>query len=779
MKTLTTSVLLSLALIVSATAAEGLAPPKGGNNPKTKVTQVQAAKVDAPLTLPGLTEFTIADLAIPTGIPETSDISVTLGGQRETLHLVRTSQRSVSAKLLLDEGNGALREVPLPPFRTYRGTLVSNLDVRLSASVIDGKLWAMIDAVEGTWFIQPLSDYTPNARATAHVVYRHDHVLPVAGTCGGDGANLSLPDWVTEGFNPGADGDPLLEGMGEGGIAGTTPFITEIGFDADYEFFQKNGNSATNTVNDIENVMNNVSFVYDRDVNISYEYTTFVVRTTAADPYTTTVMNDLLCEFRQKWIIAPENSIQRDVAQLFTGKTITGSVIGLAWLGVTCNQSGNDCSGNGNLAFSAVESRFSTNSDFRTSLSAHELGHNWNAGHCDGNTPCNIMCSSINSCNGTTGTNLKFSPVSITQIVGYRDAVACDVALPAPLSPPFLDQMNNTTIDATKWIYNDGGQTSPAGTNEPSASRSLNLDSTGTGEYDDDEIRSNFILLSGITAPIVMSYWTEYVTVEAGKTLTVEYFNNVNDWVVLNTITSTGGTQSSFTRYEHTLPTAAKHNKFRMRFRVNGDAIDDEWFIDDIQIQIGTPPTNDECVSATVISADGIYSFDSLYATNSALPLPASCDQGFGTTVANDVWYLYLPTCTGNVTITTCGLAAFDTRIAAYSGQCPPSGAIAGCSDNGAGCPNGTSSMTIAVTTGFPLYVRVGGATAGGAGTISFSCSATPPPCVGDVDSNNVVDGADLTIVLNGWGTASGDLDGNGTVDASDITIILNAWGPC
>ena len=170
MKTLTTSALLSLALIVSATAAEGLAPPKGGNNPKTKATQAQAAKADAPLTLPGLTDFTVADLVVPSGIPETTEIAVTLGGQRETLRLVRTSQRSVSAKLLLDEGNGALREVPLPPFRTYRGTLVSNLDVRLSASVIDGKLWAMIDALEGTWFIQPLSDYTPDARATAHVV---------------------------------------------------------------------------------------------------------------------------------------------------------------------------------------------------------------------------------------------------------------------------------------------------------------------------------------------------------------------------------------------------------------------------------------------------------------------------------------------------------------------------------------------------------------------------------------------------------------------------------
>ena len=115
----------------------------------------------------------------------------------------------------------------------------------------------------------------------------------------------------------------------EGGVGGTTPSVAEIAFDADFEFFQLNGSNAVNVVNDIENVMNNVITVYDRDVNISYEFTTFVVRTTAADPYTTTIMTDLLCEFRNKWNSSPENLIQRDVAQLFTGKTITGNTIGL------------------------------------------------------------------------------------------------------------------------------------------------------------------------------------------------------------------------------------------------------------------------------------------------------------------------------------------------------------------------------------------------------------------------------------------------------------------
>ena len=45
---------------------------------------------------------------------------------------------------------------------------------------------------------------------------------------------------------------------------------------------------------------------------------------------------------------------QREVASLFSGKNMSGNVIGLAWLGVMCNSLGNDCGGFGNVAYSAV-----------------------------------------------------------------------------------------------------------------------------------------------------------------------------------------------------------------------------------------------------------------------------------------------------------------------------------------------------------------------------------------------------------------------------------------
>ncbi len=53
----------------------------------------------------------------------------------------------------------------------------------------------------------------------------------------------------------------------------------------------------------------------------------------------------------------------------------------------------------------------------------------------------------------------------------------------------------------------------------------------------------------------------------------------------------------------------------------------------------------------------------------------------------------------------------------------------------------------------------------------------------GDLNGDGFVDGADLAILLGGWGPCSGlkgcpaDLDGNGVVDGADLAILLGSWG--
>jgi len=56
----------------------------------------------------------------------------------------------------------------------------------------------------------------------------------------------------------------------------------------------------------------------------------------------------------------------------------------------------------------------------------------------------------------------------------------------------------------------------------------------------------------------------------------------------------------------------------------------------------------------------------------------------------------------------------------------------------------------------------------------------TFPDCLGDLNGDGVVDGADLGVLLGGWGQPGvADLNADGTVDGADLGALLGAWGPC
>jgi hypothetical protein len=180
--------------------------------------------------------------------------------------------------------------------------------------------------------------------------------------------------------------------------------VAELGCDADFQYFTRWG-SVAGVQARINKVINAMNIQYERDVLIQHQITTILVRTSGGAPYTTTDPGALLGQFRSEWL-ANQGAIQRDVAQLFTNKNLDGNVIGVAWLGVVCT----------NFGFGLVQSDFNGNFASATDLSAHELGHNWNAGHCS----CSgwTMNPSITSAN-------KFITSSIQAIVGHRNSRNC------------------------------------------------------------------------------------------------------------------------------------------------------------------------------------------------------------------------------------------------------------------------------------------------------------------------------------------------------------------
>ena len=57
----------------------------------------------------------------------------------------------------------------------------------------------------------------------------------------------------------------------------------------------------------------------------------------------------------------------------------------------------------------------------------------------------------------------------------------------------------------------------------------------------------------------------------------------------------------------------------------------------------------------------------------------------------------------------------------------------------------------------------------------------SPTECVGDLNADDVVNGADLGLLLGAWGTADpvADINGDGTVNGADLGLLLGAWGAC
>jgi hypothetical protein len=52
--------------------------------------------------------------------------------------------------------------------------------------------------------------------------------------------------------------------------------------------------------------------------------------------------------------------------------------------------------------------------------------------------------------------------------------------------------------------------------------------------------------------------------------------------------------------------------------------------------------------------------------------------------------------------------------------------------------------------------------------------------CLGDIDGDLAVGGADLAVLLSGWGQKGDtDLTGDGTTDGADLASLLSAWGAC
>ncbi|MFT4513992.1 MAG: hypothetical protein ACI89X_003708 [Planctomycetota bacterium] len=356
---------------------------------------------------------TVQSLSIPTTPQDRLEVPIVIGGVPYTMALFNYDVRAPGFQLFERSATGLVL-LPTPDCVTFRGVLLELPNSRVAATLVDGTLEGMVylpptglGLLGETWVVQPARRGDPSAQASVHIVFRAKDTNALPYECGTDTTGAPAPP---------STGAPDFTA------------VCEIAIEADRQFWQWNNSNVTQTQNDITTVMNQVDFIYDRDCDVTYQVVTIIV--TTALVYTTNDAGGLLGEFQGFWN-ANNTGIHRDIAHLFTGRNLTGSTIGVAYLSTVCNQV------NG---YGLSQSDFTNNLSSRVGLTCHELGHNFSAPHCNGASPCYIMCSGLGGCNG----NLTlFGPTEAAQIDGYAHSQAC---MPPPATPPVLTGASPTSM---------------------------------------------------------------------------------------------------------------------------------------------------------------------------------------------------------------------------------------------------------------------------------------------------------------------------------------------
>ncbi len=665
---------------------------------------------------------------------------IPIEGQAVTLQLEPFSNLAPSFKLLVQQADGSYIQEEPGPIRTMRGKIRELPGSVVAASLMEEGLFGRIILADGKqYWIEPLSAKLPDAGIDDHAIFRASDVKPLPFVCG---------------VHP--DVQPVEVGERPDTERGATLFVAQIGCDTDFPFFQFWGSTAA--VNQrIQNIINAVNVQYERDVDIRHTITTILVRSSSgADPYTnTTNPNTLLNQVANHWNFQ-QQSITRDVVQLFTARSLDSPVIGLASVGVVCNLSN---------AYSLVWSTCCGSFANTTDLTAHELGHNWNASHC--------TCPGFTMNPTLTGANI-FNATSINQIVSFRNTRGCLNAggpQAAQNPTPTNGATNVPTNQLLSW-QNGGGATSYDvyfGTN-PTPGVGQLIGNQGATSYNPGTLagdttyywRIDARSAGGVTAGDIWSFSTpppppgSFNLLLPAEGSTIAVTNPLLDWSP-----SAGAT----------------------RYRVswaNNPAFTNENVVNNVLIsQLATSPGTFPAGGTYYwrVFAIGTTGFETL-----STPTVGTFSVSGGSAPAAPVSPSPSDGATGTATLINLGWqnGGGATSYDIYFGTDSTPDSTEFIQNQ-----TGNSYSPPELAEGTTYYWRIDGVNNNGTTTgnvWSFTTFEPAPNCPGDTNGDNQVNGADLSVLLGNFGSnvtpnTNGDLNGDGLVNGADLSVLLGNFG--
>lgn len=298
------------------------------------------------------------------------------------------------------DADGVTRATEMGGVSTYKGNVEGVWASDARFTVTDNAVEGMILTPGQSFFVEPARKYSSSAAPTDYLIYSADDVRPdITRTCA---------DTLEEQINTGAK--QIMPSAASGNAPAVfSPFkVVEIASEADFEYVQGLGGTAAAANQDILSIMNQIQAIYQRDIGLTFTVVFQHAWDTPNDPYTAS--GDavaVLREFTNYWNANFANS-PRDVAHLWTGRNLGGPA-GVAWTGTVC----------ANPAAAYGISDLETNALFRVTIPAHEIGHNFNATHCDGQAGCTntIMVATQDPNNTST-----FCPFSVNEITTFASA---------------------------------------------------------------------------------------------------------------------------------------------------------------------------------------------------------------------------------------------------------------------------------------------------------------------------------------------------------------------
>ena len=288
--------------------------------------------------------------------------------------------------------SGMSRIVERTPVQTYRGSLGPNTQGQARFSFSGGSMDALILTPEEWYFVEPLNRYLPQAQSSDVVVYKRSDIRSDAlGDCG-----LVSAEKLVAGIGS----LPPISSIVINGAP--TTLAVELATEADFEYVTALGGSS-NANNEILNVMNQVEGLYQTELGLTFSVVFQHTWDTDTDPYSSTDPSTMLQEFTSHWN-TNFKSVNRDMAHMWTGRNMDGSVVGIAWKGVTCSK--NNSYG--------VSQRL-TGTPAKYILTAHEMGHNFGADHVSASNAGQSDCDNT-IMNASIGTGFTFCQYSKDQM---------------------------------------------------------------------------------------------------------------------------------------------------------------------------------------------------------------------------------------------------------------------------------------------------------------------------------------------------------------------------